>query len=509
MLSLAFRANGAVMSIISKCLQSVKSTFEQVKGVGKDRVDEVVIQSVRVVEKVRQEKWIVPDGPESASSRPWIPPYGSGSGLKIHSAELLADSLLNAQGQLLAIPSITGHYSFFVAYLGVRRRQLFALQREVGKISVYQSGGAGGWRDLNGKAGEDILPEWSWSLATDNAESGIAIPGREGPAWVTIDWEAGNLKIDRGLGCSVGGVARLGKFILAPVMRGNRFFMLCRMEGDSSWSECQSTFNADAVAPQLRRKPEQLACFAVPVVDESRMIAYWPCRGGYVRVKEGDSSGEHVWEFRPWETDAYPATALIELGPPFRKTGSRPGYWQLCEDHDPSKRDYLVNKIIKLDGDEHVDSDISEYGQFVTTGSACFTWLYDHWSDLHQFNPNQGEHNELRYPLLQFGEKGLTLVAKVRPWSGREDMGLFNEVFFNPFEKSSVYIRFVIEGAGTPEKALYAEDVEGCDGVQGSLFRLSLAQLPEVSVFIYDDRIHIYFPEQSKCYRWPLEMMEL
>jgi hypothetical protein len=134
--------------------------------------------------------------------------------------------------------------------------------------------------------------------------------------------------------------------------------------------------------------------------------------------------------------------------------------------------------------------------------------LYDFWTDVHHFNANLPEQTELRYPLLQFGEKGLVLVAKIRPWHGREDMGLFTEVFFNRREKTSVFVRFVVEGTGTPETALYADGVDGSQGVSGSLFRVPLAHLPELAVFIYDARLYIYFPDESKCYGWPLEALE-
>ncbi len=417
--------------------------------------------------------------------------------------------MVESKGQPLAIPSKNGRFSFCSAFLGAKQRLLIALQRNIGKISVYQSNATGKWRDLAGKVGEDGLPEWSWSLATDMAETGLAIPGKDGPAWITVDWAMGNkLQIDRGEGRSVGGVVRLGKFLLAPVLRGDSFFMLCRKEGDAKWSECKTSFDMAVVAPQLRRREDQSAYFGIPVVDETRMVAYWPGRGGYVKVADASTASEHAWEFRSWETDGHPATALIELGPPYSKTGSRAGFWQLCEDHSPSCRDGVVNKIIKFEGDEHADSEMLEYGQFVSTGGASFTWLYDFWNDVHQFNANAGEQSELRYPLLQFGEKGLVLVAKVRPWQGREDMGLFSEVFFNRLEKALVYVRFVVEGAGTPEKVLYAEGVDGGQEASGSLFRVSLAHLAEISVFIYDARLYIYFPEDNKCFGWPLEVTE-
>lgn len=446
--------------------------------------------------------------PENHPSLCWIPPYGSGSGLKILLNELKPASMVESKGQPLAIPSMNGRFSFCSASLGAKQRLLVALQRDIGKISVYQSGATGKWRDLDGKMGEDGLPEWSWSLATDTAETGLAIPGKDGPAWVTVDWATGKLQIDRGEGRSVGGVVRLGKFLLAPVLRGDRFFMLSRKDGDAKWSECKTSFDVAVVAPQLRRQVDQPAYFGVPVVDETRMVAYWPGRGGYVKVAEAGAASEHAWEFRSWETDERPAIALIELGPPYRKTGSRSGFWQLCEDHDPSRRESMVNKIIRLDGDEQADSEVLEYGQFVSTGRASFSWLYDFWDDVHKYNSNLGEQSELRYPLLQFGEKGLVLVAKVRPWQGREDMGLFSEILFSRQEKTSVFVRFVIEGQGTPEKALYAEGVDGGERQAGSLFRLSLAQIAELSVFIYDARLYIYFPEDNKCFGWPLEITE-
>lgn len=446
--------------------------------------------------------------PEDRPSSPWIPPYGCGTGLKILPNELKPASMAESKGQPLVTPSMNGRFSFCSAFLGAKQRLLIALQRDIGKISVYQSDATSKWRDLDGKVGDDGLPEWSWSLATDIAETGLAIPGKDGPAWITVDWAMGRLQIDRGEGRSVGGVVRLGKFLLAPVLRGDNFFMLCRKEGDAKWSECKTSFDTAVVASQLRRQEDQLACFGVPVVDETRMVAFWASRGGYVKVTEANSASEHTWTFRHWETDEHPAFALIELGPPYRKSGARSGFWQLCEDYDHSSRDGVVNKIIKIDGDERADSEPLEYGQFVSTGRASFGWQHDYWKELDKFNANAGEQSELRYPLLQFGEKGLVLVAKIRPWQGREDMGLFSEVFFNRLEKASVFVRFVVEGAGIPERALYAEGVDGGQGPAGSLFRVSLAHMAELSVFIYDACFYIYFPEDNKCFGWPLEITE-
>lgn len=447
------------------------------------------------------------------TSSPWIPPYGCGSGLKILPTELNQTSMLESKGQPFMLPSVNGYFSFCSIFLGAEKRLLIALQRDIGKFSIYQPESTVRWRDLDDKIGEDGMPEWSWSLATNVAETGLAIPGKDGPTWITIDWAKNKLQIDRGEGRSIGGVARLGKFLLAPVLRSNRFFMLCRKDNDTEWFECKTSHDLANVRPNLCFREDRPVYFGIPVVDETRMVAYWPSRGGYFKVEEASVASEHTWEFHPWETDEYPATALIELGPPYRKIGSRSGLWQLCEDHDPSSRDGMINKIIKFDGDERTDSEVLEYGQFVSTGRACFTWHYDCWNDVHQFNPLAGEQKELRYPLLQFGDNGLVLLAKIQPWQGREDIGLFTEVFFSHQEKKSVFVfvRLVIEGAGIPEKALYAEGVEGADRVQGatgSLFRVRLDRLTELSAFIYDAHLYVYFPENNKCFSWPLEIAE-
>jgi hypothetical protein len=439
----------------------------------------------------------------------WLPPYGNGSGFKILANELVTSALVSQSGQSFHIPSINGRYSFAVLRFGAKQRLLIAIQRDTGKLSVHQSTVSNGWIDFVGAVGEDNLPEWSWAAATDSMESGLALPSVDGPVWVTGNFLSRKLNIQRGEGSSVGGIVKIGNFIFAPVRRGQNFFLLARKDGDERWSTCASLQDSAEPIKQLCRTDDQLPYMGIPVVDDVRTIVYWPCRGGYVKVKlnELEEADAQQWEFKPWETDEFPATALIELGPPYRKMGARAGFWQLCVDKDLTKRDQVVNKIIKFDGDERLDSEISEYGEFVSTGRSSFSWLYDFWSDVHQLNSNQGEKVELRFPLLQFANSGVSLIAKVRPWQGREDVGLFTDVLSSR-EKASVYVRFVIEGLTSPEQALYADGVEGGSNASGSLFKISLAHLNELSVFVFERSLHIYFPEQSKCYRWPIEMVE-
>lgn len=459
---------------------------------------------------------------KNRESSPWIPPYGRGTGLKILPNELdsstfaeTADSAGNTVkprglygGLSLPLPAINGRFSFCSILFGAEKRLLLALQRDTGKISVYQPD-TQKWRDLDGMTGEDDLPEWSWAIATDAAESGLAIPGKNGPAWVTVDWVTGKLAIDRGEGCSIGGIAKLGNFIFAPVLRDNTFVLLLRAGNDGTWSECGACDQAVDFASQLYGEANLSADLGMPVIDEIRNIVYWPCRNGYIRVIAANFASEHVWEFRPWETDEHPAKALIELGPPYRKTGARSGFWQLCEDFDPTSRGGIVYKIFKLDGDEHADVEILEYGQFVSTGQACFSWQHDCWKGVDEINSLAREQEELRYPLLQFGDKGLTLLAKVQPWQGREDIDFLTDVLHGNKVLMPVLIRLVIENMNTPEIALYVERMSNThDDKRGSLFRMGITQIPEISVFIYDAHLYVYFPEENKCLGWPLKMKE-
>lgn len=451
-------------------------------------------------------------GPDEVGADLWLPPYGTGNGLKLLSMKPALNKKPRAsaeKGTQFRLPSRDGYFSFCSIRLGAQHRLLTAVQRNNGQLWVYRPTETKKWEALKGAVGGDSLPSWSWSMTADLSESGLCLPTDQGPVWITVNWASSSIKVDRAEGRSVGGAVRIGKYLLAPVLREDSFVIVCREDGDNNWSECSATSDPLIILKQLQRNSAQDACFGIPVVDESRQIVYWSCRGGYVRVFGLDSPSGLCWEYRPWETDEYPATALIELGPPYRKTGSRPGFWQLCEDRDYSVRDGIINKIIKMDGDEQIDSEDVECGQFVTTGRACFSWSDDHWEDIHRRNPRMSEQTELRFPLIQFGEKGLALIAKVIPWDGRDELGVFSDLFFNKSLKTTTFVRFVIEGSGVPEKALFVEGIDGVhNGTNGSLFRIGLAHLPEISTFIYGDSIYIYLPEKNDCYCWPLELME-
>lgn len=443
-----------------------------------------------------------------AVREPWVPPYGSGLGTKIFAKALKPDAMVTTSGQDFPLPSSSGQFAFLSTKFGGVSRMLVAFQRDVGQVWVYRPNEEKKWKALEGRAGDCFMPSWAWALATSSSETGFAVPVERGQAWLKVDWANNQINVEVVEGEAIGSPVRVGKSVAAPLIRNGAFTVMVRREGDETWSESTTSLDPAVVGMQLQRCPEQKRYAGIPLVDESRGFAYWPLRGGYVRVAGLDGSDAVTWDFRPWENDSHPATALIEIGPAYRKTGNRSGYWQLCVDHDPNTRDGVVNKLIKIDGDINADSEVVEGGQFLTSGRASFSWLYDYWDDVHKRSPGTDEQSELRYPLLQFGDKGLALLARVRPWEGREDLGLFSELLYTREQRATTFVRLVIQGAGVPERALTAIGVDGADGFGGSFFKISVAQLAEISVFIYEENLYVYFPEDNRCFRWPVELAE-
>ena len=380
---------------------------------------------------------------------------------------------------------------------------MIGVRRDTGQLSVFREKDPRRWAALEGRIGDSSLPDWSWAMASSANESALILPSDSGPVWCTIEWATGKVLADRFEGMSRGGPARLGKSVYAPVVTPAGLIIVSRADGDAAWSVCDA--EADVLTTDGSNSLRLSEFFAVPLVDETRQVVYWVCSVGYVKVSRTANAALATWRFRPWRSVGHNPRALVELGPAYRKTSSRPGFWQLCEDQDPSSRDGIVNRIIKIDGDEAADTEVVEAGQFMTTGRASFSWLYDYWTDIHQLNSNAQEQSELRYPLLQFGEKGLVVLAKVRPWEGREDLGLLTDIVNGTGQRARVMVRFALQGNGEPERALSADGIDGAGNVAGSVFPMSLAQLCELSVFLFDSYLYIILPEENQCYRWPVQ----
>lgn len=455
---------------------------------------------------------------EENESELWIPPYGDSNGLKIIKGSDGNNRTLsikdvripkNHQAKLFPLPGRDGKFAFCSVRLGAKQRMLLALQRDIGRLWVYRNDEENKWGIIDGLFGEDSLPGWSWAIATDRAESGICVPTDKGPAWLIVDWTSNKIQVSQKPAKSIGAPMRIGEYLFAPISKDGRFAVVYRKEGEADWMDCPSMCDSSEVMDQLRRRPDQQAYLGIPFFNKNKNTAYWSCRGGYVSVTVSEYSSGVEWKFRTWETDEHPATALIELGPPYRTTGSEAGFWQLCEDVDHGVREGVVNKIIKIDGDEHIDSQRVRCGEFVTTGRSSFSWGYDYWDDITKLSSSMSEQVELRYPLLQLGDSGIVLLAKVTPWEGRDELGVFTDLFYNRNLNVFTTIRLVLEGSGIPERPLFAEEVDGVVTRNiGSYFRIGLARLPEIRAFIYNHMIYVHFPEYNSCFSWPYEITE-
>jgi len=443
---------------------------------------------------------------------PWIPPYGPASGLKVFPKELAITHLektIEEQASKFPLPAQEGYFAFCAAKLGAQRRLLIALQRDSGRLWVYNPGLKHLWTELEGVVGECSLPAWSWSIAMDSSENTLCVPSEQGPVSLTVNWASNSINLIRAEGHSIGGTARLGDYLLAPVIRGEHLVIVSKKEDENMWRDCTPISDSGLVLQKLTQNSLNEAFLGIPVIQESKQIVYWSCREGYIRVSAGGESNGLSWEFKRFEKDGHPATALVELGPPYKKAGKKSGIWQLCESHDPDIRDGIVNTIIEFDGDSHLDWEEVKCGQFLTTGDASFSWADDHWHNIHKREQRIGAKGELHFPLIQFGSKGLVLIAKVAPWEGRDEFGVFTDIFFQRHVRTNTFVRFVLEGSGFPEKALFAKGLDGAlSGERGSLFRVGLAQCPEISAFVYDESLYIYLPERNECFFWPIKLME-
>ncbi len=450
---------------------------------------------------------------------PWCPPYGIGNGLKITSKAIQPEITTAQTGVEFELPP-NGPFSFFSARLGGTYRFLFAIQRDIGQIWVHKPNDPNQWLAIGGKVDpNNFFPNWAWGMAIDKSESGCAFPTVSGPVWLTINWNTNHLEIVRGgHGKSIGSPVIVENIVLAPIIDDkNAVGVLYKIAGDE-WKPCQPQSDQKIVVSQLCREDGQLPYLGLPIADEVNALVYWPCRGGYIKVSRLES-GSPLWEFRPWEKDGHPATALIELGAPYRHTKGKiadRGYWQLCKFNDPklksNSQETITFIIIKFDGNpqnggvKEGDGDDNEFGQFFSTGQACYSWHKDYWDGVMNFADPE-ERDKIRYPILQFGENGTVLIAELE-WKEKEDSGYLTDDLLNDDQKTKGFVRLVFQGASFPESGIIAANVLGTEESNGSLFPILVSELTDISSFIYDDKLYIYFPGNNKCFFWPIKWTE-
>jgi len=205
----------------------------------------------------------------------WLPPYGAGNGLKLFPIKSTINQKVgacNEKASQFLLPSRDGRFAFCSTKLGAQKRLLVSVQRDSGQLWIFRPGATKKWEVLIGNAGEDTLPAWSWSLAVDSSESGLCLPTDKGPVWVTINWASSSIKVDRALGRSVGGAIRVGKYLLAPVLRGDSFTIACRKEGDTVWSECSQSLIPKLFCHSCAGTPVKMPIWAFPSLTRTSRL---------------------------------------------------------------------------------------------------------------------------------------------------------------------------------------------------------------------------------------------
>ena len=252
-----------------------------------------------------------------------------------------------------------------MAPLGAKFPVLIAFDRTTGQLD-YFSPAQEKWIHLilapGCRVGENHLPNWSWSAAFLGGKNlpGFAVPSREGPVWINIDWQNSTCTPVSGEGESIGGAASLVNRIFIPVLVGDSIAVQNFNFETSKWEQIGSP------APIGGDQSGEGHYFSVPIVDEGRRTIYWVGIGGLATFDL--TNGRCMW--RPWETDAYACQAVPQLGPPYRDTAGN--LWQICYNLDDNAFRYY-----KLSGDESDREDV-DGGRF-SSGVSCFSKPYDLW----------------------------------------------------------------------------------------------------------------------------------
>ncbi len=421
---------------------------------------------------------------EEHQSDVWVPPFGCGSGLRLVSKRIDVASialkkegnirLVDQEKNLFSLPRPRGDFEFMVASLGTRSPVLLAFDRITGSLDYY-SPAEEKWKSFapvpGRRVGESQLPNWSWSSAFIDGKAGFAVPTREAPVWVALDWGKGTCKPVFGQGESIGGVASLEHQIFAPVLSGGTLSIQRFDVAALEWK----TMGEPARGWAERGGIDQT--FSVPIIDERRHVIYWVGVHGLLSFNLTDCSS--VW--RPWETDAFPCRAVPELGPPY--CDDHGDFWQICYDeHDDAYRYY------KLSGGESDRKDV-DGGRF-SSGVSCFSKLYDLWeSPWARVDAKRHDRaKSIRVPLLCLEEESKATIT-ARFGSGSNSP--------------------LLDIVGNREKTYQVDlRIEFPVDLPIVLRMQNAFNLPapwELRLFIYEQYLYVYSIKMMACYKWRLK----
>lgn len=414
----------------------------------------------------------------------WVPPYGDGSGLRKVAGRIDMDAIpvrrertriwVDIDEQVFSLPRIHGDYEFIVAPLGTKSPVLVAFDRASGVVD-YFSPAQKKWIPLAPsparRVGTCELPNWSWSAAFLRGKAGFAVPTREGPVWLAIDWRHGTYAPESGQGDCIGGVATLQNQIFIPVLTEGSVTIQSFDFSAFKWKQVE-----DCKRDVLQDFSEAQR-FSVPIGDEGRGVIYWIGKDGLITFDLPHSNC--MW--RPWETGAFPCRAVPELGPPYQDQIGN--FWQICyNDHDDAFRYY------KLNGNEGDREDVD--GGCFSSGVSCFSKSYDLWDRpwAKLDTKRQDVAKMIRTPLLCLDEESKTSVT-VGFASG-----------------STLPLLDIIKDRENTYPAVLRIESPSDLPVELRMPKAFNIHTPwELRLFIYQDHLFVYSSEEAVCYRWRLK----
>lgn len=429
----------------------------------------------------------------------WTPPFGHPAGLRLVGKPIDISYLDEAakhertiakETDAFALPKGTGDFVFLVVTIpsGYEKmietlgstEALVAFDRNAGDL--YYQGPRSETKDWisfqppeNYKIGENNLPAWSWSaaLSADPTAPGFAIPTSDGPVWIGLDWNRGEIVPVVGRECCVGGAARWKTDVFVPTASDGGISIQKFDFGKKQW---KAIGNPVSQALHAVHESGEKHFFSVPVVED-RNILHWIGVHGLLSF---DPRSGHISR-RPWKTGQPSCRAIPEFGPPYRDIEGN--FWQICYDDQEEKFRYF-----RLNGDEGDWQDV-DGGRF-SSGLSCFSRYYDYWgTPWAKIDTQRNERAEsFRAPLLCLDEQSLYTVTAV---FGKNSTTPILNIVKNRETEFPVTLQI---------ERPYAPCIEfDTDAV------LNLPAPWDFRLFVYGGFLYAYLNAKDGCYRWRLQ----
>jgi hypothetical protein len=414
----------------------------------------------------------------------WAPPYGAVDGTRVYAALDFADSVVTDSGAAaiggvteFPLPRHGANFNFVVARLGTPERVLACIDKSGGVIDIYDAI-SGAWVTLK-RTGPNIdcsrQPDWSWSAAVSEGKTVAALcwPTPEGPLWSDINMMQGTTRTILGTGRCIGGAAQLGDQFLIPA----------EVDGTLVFQRFDPVRHLWLQIPMEELNVGTTDYLGVPIVDKLREKIYWVGADGFLTCTI--RGAELLPSWRAWD-ERGTCVGLPMYGPPHIDRNNR--FWQLClyTERDSSYRYY------ELGGDvDDFHGDIT--GEMLSTGRTAFDLQHNYWND--PWDEASGDRfPRIRIPLLQLGDNNE--VSTVVTMSIASDGLLISEMHDRAtgfVDREAKNLEFhLISRESIARPFLLNQHV------------LSTKRPWECKAFIYQHGFYLYFPDKSKCYRWPM-----